>query len=151
LEGSPVQAKSACVLNSKGQREDGRWRSRPGLIYVKRPEMEHLANLDFQNYEGLEDSEYSSPALLHTSVHYPMEDMPELQSEIPTKEIGSPEDPEYSFRTAYIGEIVVPVKPMFENNTGKFCGGEREAWPLEWPEAFGKEGEEGFMRYWREL
>lgn len=148
-EGSPVQAKNACIINSKGQRADGTWRSRPGLVYVKRPEMEALAQTDLSDIEGLDEQDYSSPALLHAAVHYPQEDMPELPEDIPVKEIESPDEQDYSFETAYIGEIIVPIKPMYEDNIDAFNSGIRQAWPLEWPTVFGeKEGNETFMEYW---
>lgn len=149
FENSPVQAKNACIINSKGQRADGTWRSRPGLVYVKRPEMKALAETDLDNIEGLDEEEYSSPALLHAAVHYPQEDMPDLPEEVPVKEIESPDGRDYSFETAYIGEIIVPIAPMYQENRDSFNSGSRQAWPLEWPTVFGeKEEDENFMQYW---
>lgn len=149
FEGSPVQAKTACIINSKGQRDDGTWKTQPGLIYVKRPEMESLAEMDFSD-TGLDLSEYSPPAILHGSVHYPLEDMPPI-SEVPTATIESPDERNYSFETAYVGEIIAPIGPLYQDNSDSFNGGSRQAWPLNWDKAFGESPEdENIMKYWRE-
>lgn len=150
FENSPVQAKTACIINSKGQREDGSWKTQPGLLYVKKPEMASLAEMDFED-SGLDSENYSPPALLHGSVHYPQEDMPELPETVPTATVVSPYDPDYSFETAYVGEIVTPVGPLYEDNNNAFNSESRQAWPLNWQTAFGEDKEdENIMRYWRD-
>ncbi|QKQ98431.1 hypothetical protein GKQ38_02810 [Candidatus Nanohaloarchaea archaeon] len=150
FEDSPVQAKTACIINSKGQRDDGSWKTQPGLLYVKRPEMESLAEMNFED-TCLDPDEYSPPALLHGSVHYPREDMPKLPDSVPTATIESPDDRNYSFETAYVGEIVTPVGPLYKDNQDAFNSGSRQAWPLNWRKAFGRNIEdESIMRYWRD-
>lgn len=151
FRGSPVEAKSACIINSRDTREDGSVISSPGQIYVKKDKMRRLVNLDFDDIHGLETEDYSSPAILHASVHYPKENMPNLPENFPFSIIESPGERNYQLPTAYVGEIVLPAKPLFRENQNAFNGGKRGAWPLEWKTAFGKnEEEENFMRYWRD-
>lgn len=147
FEGSPVQAKTACIINSKGQRKDGSWKTQSGLLYVKKPEMESLTEMDFGD-TGLDPDNYSPPALLHGSVHYPQEDMPALPEEVPTATIESPDDRNYSFETAYVGEIVTPIGPLYRDNEDAFNSGSRQAWPLNWDKAFGED--ENIMEYWQD-
>ena len=150
FEGSPVQAKSACVINKRGTRADGTVKSQPGQLYIKKPEMESLAHMDLSE-TSLDIADYSPPALLHGSVHYPQEDMPTLPKNIRTATITPNDGRNYSFETAYIGEIIAPIPPLYEENNDVFNTGERQAWPLSWQTAFGEnEEDENIMKYWRD-
>lgn len=151
FEGSPVQAKNCCVINARGSFDDGRAKSSPGVAYMREHNMKYLSDFDFSDFENIDKDEYSRPGLVHVAVHYPLEEMPNLQGEIPTNRIEHP-DKDYSVDTAYIGEIVIPAKPLYEENKERFGNGERGAWPLNWKELFGsREGNSDFMDYWTKI
>ena len=148
FEGSPVQAKNCCVINARGSFDDGRAKSSPGVAYMRDHSMEALSDFDFSDSKEVNAGDYSRPSLVHVAVHYPLEDMPHLPDEVSTTTIEHP-DKDYSVETAFIGEIVLPAGPLYENNKCRFGDGGRGAWPLKWTELFGKENERNkFMDYW---
>lgn len=151
FKGSPVQAKNCCVINSKGYYDNGRAKSSPGVTYMRAHNMEKLANLDLSGFEGLEEDNFSRPGLVHAAVHCPLEDMPKLPKDIPVRTIEHPNQ-DYEVETAYIGEIVVPAKPLYIDNKDRFGNGERKAWPLRWDELFGVEDKNSnYMDYWTQI
>lgn len=150
---SPVQAKNCCVINSRGSYDDGRAKSSPGVAYMRHDNMEAFSDFDFSKSDTVDASDFSRPGLVHVAVHYPLEEMPDLTEKIPIKHIDHPEF-NYSVETAYIGEIVLPATPLYEDNQDRFGNGDRGAWPLKWTELFGEREEEDrneFMKYWTKI
>lgn len=151
FEGSPVQAKNCCVINARGSFDDGRAKSSPGSAYMRNYNMEALSDFDFSNSDSVDPDDYSRPGLVHVAVHYPLEDMPDLPNEIPVRTIEHPSQ-DYSVETAYIGEMVLPAKTLYENNKDRFGNGDRAAWPLKWTELFGEENKRNnLMDYWTQI
>lgn len=127
FEGSPVQAKSAAVIVSRGRRSDGSWYSSPGGIYMREKSITKLLD---------PEESYGENPLLHTVVHYPKSGF-NTELEIPVREVcdGLEENRE-PVKTALVGELILSVEQVLEEVS--FNNGKRKACYWDWPEAYGR-------------
>ncbi len=125
-----VQAKSAALRVTRGNRAAGGHKSTPGGIYMR------------NNLEALRD-DWDQNAVLYASIHYPRTEFEE-ELPVPTVEVVSEEDDELGngkLETAYVGDFVIPVGRVLEEV--EFYPSGYRNW--EWPNALGESPDPDYL------